>query len=134
MMQLATTVGGKPWICNVWFAADKDLNIYWFSSLTRIHSKEVTENPNVAAAIVFPQTPTDIPRGIQLEGTARVLSEDENDQALSVYRDRIFPMETIEKLMKDPETPHKFYMVKPSKIVLFDGVNFPDQWRQELNL
>ncbi|KKR76972.1 MAG: hypothetical protein UU21_C0001G0026 [Candidatus Levybacteria bacterium GW2011_GWA2_40_8] len=135
MMQLATSLDNMPWICNVWFAADSDLNIYWFSSTTRKHSKDILKNPNVAAAIVLPQSPKDTPRGIQLKGTAKVLDDQKDvDKAIAVYKYRIFPMETIEKFMKDPEFPHKFYKIKPSQIVLFDGVNFPEKWRQELNL
>ncbi len=76
MMHLATVGGdGRPWTCNVWFAADKDLNIYWFSSVTRRHSEEVMKNPHVAAAICLPQTPADKPRGLQLEGTAELLTK-----------------------------------------------------------
>lgn len=135
MMQLATSVDNKPWICNVWFAADSDLNIYWFSSTTRKHSNDILKNPNVAAAIVLPQTPKDTPRGIQLKGMAKVLIEQKDvDKAIAVYKYRIFPTETIEKLMRDKETPHKFYKIIPSQIVLYDGVSFPDNWRQELNL
>jgi len=50
-MQLATALDNQPWVCSVWFAADKDLNIYWFSSTTRRHSGEVLKNKKVAAAI-----------------------------------------------------------------------------------
>ncbi|KKR51242.1 MAG: hypothetical protein A2186_04235 [Candidatus Levybacteria bacterium RIFOXYA1_FULL_41_10] len=135
LMQLATSVNDQPWVCSVWFAADDEMNIYWFSSITRKHSEDIIKNPNVAAAIIIPQTPKDTPRGLQLKGTAQVLTDQKNiDHATSVYKDRIFPIETIEKLMKDPETPHKFYKIIPSQFVLFDGVNFPNKWRQELNL
>jgi hypothetical protein len=32
------------------------------------------------------------------------------------------------------KNPHKFYRLKPSRIVLFDTKNFPDVPRQEYNL
>ena len=38
LMHLATVSGGKPWVCSVWFAADEDMNLYWFSAVTRRHS------------------------------------------------------------------------------------------------
>ena len=75
LMQLATSANNQPWACSVWFGSDEDLNIYWFSSTTRRHSKEVMENPKVGAAVVLPHTPEDAPRGLQLEGTARLLTE-----------------------------------------------------------
>ena len=71
MMQLATSVNDQPWVCNVWFAADEDMNIYWFSSITRRHSKELLKNNKVAAAIVFPQTPKDTSRGYNCRGLLR---------------------------------------------------------------
>lgn len=135
MMQLATNDGDQPWVCNVWFASDEDLNIYWFSATTRRYSKEVSKNNKVAAAIILPHTPDDPPRGIQLQGIAEVLIKQEDvDQAISVYQGRIFDKETIEELMGDEEKPHKFYKIKPTQFVLFDAVNFGDDWRQELNL
>jgi uncharacterized protein YhbP (UPF0306 family) len=135
IMQLATSIDMQPWVCNVWFAPDEEMNIYWFSSITRRHSDEVTKNPKVAAAIVLPQTPDDAPRGLQLEGTAESLTNEKDiDKARSVYEGRIFPKETIDKLIENKEKPHRFYRIKPTKIVLFDVVNFPDNPRQEYNL
>ena len=135
LMQLATSADDQPWVCNVWFAADEDLNIYWFSSTTRRHSGEVLKNKKVAAAIVLPHTPSDPPRGLQLQGSAEVLEKQADiDMAVSVYKTRIFPIETIKELMQSKEKPHKFYRIKPTQFVLFDAVNFGDNWRQEYNL
>lgn len=135
MMQLATSVGDQPWVCNVWFAADSDLNIYWFSSTTRRHSKEVLKNNKVAAAIVLPQTPKDPPRGLQLQGVAELLIEQEGiEKAISVYKDRIFSEEDIKEFMEDAGNPHQFYKITPTQFVLFDLVNFPDNPRQEFNI
>jgi len=135
MMQLATSSDNQPWVCNVWFASDMDLNIYWFSSQTRRHSAEVSKNNKVAAAIVLPMTPKDLPRGLQLQGVAEELTKKEDiDKAITVYKDRIFDQEIINELMRDKEKPHKFYKIKPTRFVLFDAVNFGENWRQEVNL
>jgi len=132
LMQIATAVNDQPWICSVWFASDEDLNIYWFSSTTRRHSAEVLKNPKVAAAIVFPQTPKDSPRGLQLQGTAEMLTKQEGvDKAISVYADRIFTREQITEFMALKDKPHRFYRIKPTQFVLFDVVNFPENSRQE---
>lgn len=136
LMQLATiNEQGDPWVCSVWFAADSDLNIYWFSSITREHSQHIKANNHVAAAIVVPQTPNDTPRGLQLNGIAEELSrEDDITQAKNVYIGRIFPKKTVDKLMVNPDKPHRFYRIKPSKFVLFDAVNYPENSRQEYEL
>lgn len=135
MMQLATAIDNQPWVCNVWFAADDDLNIYWFSSATRRHSDEVMKNQKVAAAMVLPHTPKDPPRGLQLQGVAEMLTKQKDiDKAISVYKDRIFPRETINELMANSQKPHTFYRITPKQFVLFDAVNFGDNWRQEYNI
>lgn len=132
MMQLATVADGKPWVCNVWFAADDELNIYWFSSVTRRHSQEVARESSVAAAICLPQTPEDPPRGLQVEGTAEVLeSESDVTKAMSLYVGRIFSQEQVDTFMQHPERPHKFYHLRPTNFVLFDVANFPENPRQE---
>lgn len=135
LMQLATSVNDQPWVCSVWFAADEDLNIYWFSSTNRRHSNEVMKNQRVAAAMALPHAPKDPPRGLQLQGIVEVLTKQKDiDKAISVYKDRIFPIETIEELMKNKGNPHNFYRIKPTQFVLFDAVNFGDNWRKEYNL
>ena len=132
MMQLATVANGKPWVCNVWFANDGDMNIYWFSSVTRRHSGEVAEDNHVAGAVCLSQTPEDKPRGLQFEGTAEVLDNEADVQkAIRHYAGRIFPEEKVREFMAHPDKPHKFYKITPSLFVLFDVVNFPDNSRQE---
>lgn len=135
LMQLSTCVDNQPWVCHVWFAADEDLNIYWFSSATRRHSREVAENPKVGAAIVFPHTPKDPPRGLQLEGAAELLTKKEDiAKARSVYERRIFSKKEVDSFINSKTSPHRFYKIKPTLFVLFDLVNFPNNPRQELNL
>ncbi|MHB1830238.1 MAG: pyridoxamine 5'-phosphate oxidase family protein [Candidatus Micrarchaeaceae archaeon] len=135
LMQLATSADGQPWVCSVWFAADKDLNLYYMSWAGRRHSKEAIKNKMVAGAIAMPQDPEDPPRGIQFQGTEEVLDREEDIQtAMSVYSGRVFPKDKIMELMGSKAHPHKFYMIKPALYVLFDAVNFPDAPRQELEL
>lgn len=132
MMQLATCVNNQPWVCNVWFAADDDMNIYWFSAVNRRHSKELEKNPKVSASIVLPHSPKDPPRGIQLEGIGEVLTNPSDvAKARSVYEDRIFDASTIDSFINHKQRPHKFYRIKPTMYVLFDVRNFPENARQE---
>jgi uncharacterized protein YhbP (UPF0306 family) len=135
LMQLATSIDNQPWVCSVWFAADEDLNIYYFSSVTRRHSKEVLENNKVAGAMALPHIPEDPPRGLQFQGTVEELeTEEDMEKAISVYSGRIFSKEKIKDLMGHSTRPHKFYKIKPTQFVLFDTVNFPDESRQEYDL
>ena len=52
LMQLATVGENGPWICNVYFVADEEGNLYWTSARSRQHSKEIQSNQKVAATIV----------------------------------------------------------------------------------
>ncbi len=135
MMHLATVRDGKPWTCNVWFAADKDFNIYWFSSRNRRHSEDVENDPHVAASIWIPSKPADESRGIQLEGAAeRVTNPVEIAKSISIYAGRIFTLQAVKQYMASREYAHHFYRITPSSIVLFDTENYPENSRQELEL
>jgi|SRR6185369_2907999 len=132
MLHLATGAGKQPWVCNVWFASDDTMNIYWFSGIHRRHSSEVQANPLVSGGITLPQTPEDPPRGLQFQGTAEKLTlETDINKAISLYKDRIFPEAKIQQFMASPTNPHDFYRIEPSLFVLFDVVNFPENPRQE---
>lgn len=136
MMQLATVANNRPWVCNVWFAADDDLNIYWFSSKTRRHSHEVEANPHVAAAICLPHTPADrFARALQIEGTAERLKNPlDVAKATKCYVGRIFDLAQVNNFINNLEKPHRFYRLTPETIVLFDTKNFPNDSRQVLSL
>jgi uncharacterized protein YhbP (UPF0306 family) len=133
MMQLATVADGKPWVCNVWFAVDKNMNIYWFSSTTRRHSKELLENSHVAAAFCLPQLPSDsYSRGLQVEGTAELLTKPSDiATAMKYYVGRVFNVNQIKQFMELIDKPHRFYKLSPKNFVLFDTLNFPENSRQE---
>jgi len=132
MLHLATVANNQPWVCNVWFASDEAMNLYWFSGIHRRHSAEVQAHPLVSGGITLPQTPQDPPRGLQFQGTAEKLTEDSDVQAaIDLYKDRIFPETKIRQFMASTTNPHDFYRIKPELFVLFDVVNFPENPRQE---
>lgn len=135
-MQLATVSRGQPWVCSVWFGFDDDFNIYFFSATNRRHSEEIAKDNRVAGAIVMPHSPSDPDvQAIQFEGRAgKLVEEADVAKAHSVYEGRIFNRQTIDKLMANPQKPHAFYKITPTKFVLFDTKNFPDNSRQELEM
>ena len=135
MMQLATVQDGKPWICNVWFVADDNFNLYWFSSMTRRHSKEVSENPFVAASICLAKELSDEAIALQIEGEAKQLTKPaEIAVAMKWYVGRVFDLKQVKEFMKHPTKPHRFYRLTPKSIVLFDAVHFPNESRKEFHL
>src|SRR3981081_2819718 len=74
-LSLATCVGDRPWVCEVHFAYDGDLNLYFRSTLARRHSQEITKNPNVAGNIVTQHSIGQPVRAVYFEGVAELLQE-----------------------------------------------------------
>lgn len=75
-MSLGTSRDNMPWVCEVHFAWDDDLNLYFRSLAQRRHCQEIVDNPNVAGNIVK-QLPLEggTPKGVYFEGTAEHLMD-----------------------------------------------------------
>lgn len=133
-LSLATSADDKPWVCEVHYAYDDDLNLYFLSKPNRRHSQEIAKNPYVAGNIVKQHSLEESPRGVYFEGTAELLDNiDENSDAYKVYDKRFgISAKILDELINQPEG-HKVYKINPSSFVLFDTVNFPENSRQEWN-
>jgi uncharacterized protein YhbP (UPF0306 family) len=131
-MSLATCLHNKPWVCEVHYVYDNDLNLYFLSKLSRRHSQEISKNPNVAGDIVKQHATNEKPRGIYFEGTAELMKNvDQNSLVYKLYDERFGISPSILNEIKHSESGHKFYKIIPESFVLFDAVNFPDNPRQE---
>jgi uncharacterized protein YhbP (UPF0306 family) len=110
-MSLATTVGDKPWVCEVHFVYDDNLNLFFRSLTTRRHSQEIAANSNVAGNIVQQHTLDQYPHAIYFEGKAELFSNPDDWQALvPLFRNRLSMNESIlEDAAKDDG--HKFYKI-----------------------
>ena len=40
-----------PWVCNMYFSSDEDLNMYFISSPEVLHSKQIGKSPEIAFSI-----------------------------------------------------------------------------------
>jgi uncharacterized protein YhbP (UPF0306 family) len=136
IMQLATSADGQPWVITLHYYSDKDFNFYWISTLERRHSRDIKQNPKVATTILMHENTLAEPYviGISVEGMAELIGEQPDPEVGSGY---------VAKLSKDSDflpdiasgkNPHKFYRLKPSRIVLFDSKNFSENPRQEVVL
>lgn len=135
MMQLATSVDGQPWSCTVYFAYDENLNLYWISKPDARHSQEIIKNPKVAGAIAYNQQPPQKSvSGLSFEGTAELLTGDEEKRASELYIKQLNRDETLLEDIRSGKNPHKFYVIKPIRFVIFDTENFPNNPHQEYSL
>jgi uncharacterized protein YhbP (UPF0306 family) len=134
IMQLATSVSDQPWACTVHYYSDKDLNLYWVSTLERKHSQDIAQNPKVATAIlVHENTPEEhYVIGISIQGKAELIGEQVPEQIGQSYIQKLGRDDKFLADIASGKNPHKFYRLTPSKIILFDSKNFPDNPRQEV--
>lgn len=131
MMSLATVSGDKPWVVTVYYVVDDDLNLYWASPEETNHSQHISDNENVAIAIPVVHKKSEPVVGIQIEGVANQVKGSENiwpiaEKYASSYG---FSEKWVEKF-SSYQTKHKLYKFRPTKFVLFDDTEFPDNPRQ----
>lgn len=120
-MSLATCVDNTPWICEVHYVFDDDLNLYFCSTPQRRHSEEIQQNPRVAGNIVAQHVLGQKVRGVYFEGIAELLENvGENDIAYTLYCERFGTGKEILEEAKE-ETGHKFYKITVHYFYLFDS-------------
>lgn len=119
-MSLGTCAGNKPWVCEVHYVYDEQLNLYFRSKPSRRHSQEIAVNPNVAGNIVTQHAVGERPRGVYFEGTAELLpGVNEDHVAYKLYCERLG---TGPKILEEAaqEDGHKFYKINVSDFYVFD--------------
>jgi uncharacterized protein YhbP (UPF0306 family) len=110
-MSLATVSGNAPWVCEVHFAYDDQLNLYWRSLKSRRHSQEIAANPNVAGNIVKQHALGEYPQAVYFEGTAELLEPgDTQNKAWECLKERLGLSDDVFEQAKDPEG-HQFYKI-----------------------
>lgn len=120
-MSLATCNDNLPWVCEVHFSYDDDLNIYFRSKLATRHAAEIAQNSCVAGNMIIQHGLKDAPQGVYFEGKAEMLTDvDENHPAFITNCERF---ENDTAILDDAaaETGHKFFKITVSDWYLFDA-------------
>ena len=118
-MSLATVSGDRPWVCEVHFAHDDSLNLYFRSKSSTRHCQEIATNSNVAGNIIDKYGPGDSIVGVYFEGSAELLNAgEEQNQAAECLKSR-FHIE--EDLIKDAANNdgHKLYKISVTNWYVF---------------
>lgn len=131
-LSLATSSGDQPWVCEVHFVYDDDLNLYFVSKPSRRHSREIAENPQVAGNIVKAHGARDKVRGVYFEGTAELLTDvDEGHVAFKLYGQRFGAGPGLLEEVKQPDG-HKFYQITVKTYYVFDNQESNPSQKYEL--
>lgn len=110
-MSLATCVENQPWVSEVHFVYDDDLNLYFRSLPTRRHSQEIAQNPHVAGNIVRQHELTDYPHAVYFEGEAGVMTDEgEFERVYELMAERLGADGAIIEETKRPDG-HAFYKI-----------------------
>lgn len=127
-MSLATVSDNKPWVCEVHYAYDDDLNLYFVSGVNRRHSEELRKNQHVAGNIVTQHFLNQKVRGVYFEGTAKELHElDEIQLAYAAYKTRYADSPQLVQVAQS-QGGARFYKVTVSDWYVLDGyANDPPQ-------
>lgn len=89
-LSLATSRNNKPWVCEVHYAYDDDLNLYFRSLASRRHSQEVADNMNVAGNIVKQHQLDEEVVGVYFEGRCQIVDDrTEQEAAVAYFQDRM---------------------------------------------
>ncbi len=132
-LSLATVRDGKPWVCEVHYVFDQDLNLYFRSKLSRRHSQEIAENPNVAGNIIKQHLVGEKVRGVYFEGKAALLQDvDEHHIAYKLSGERLGKDKAILEEAKT-DNGHKFYKISVNKFYLFDSLESSPSQKYELD-
>lgn len=121
LMQLATSVEDRPWVCSVYFVVDDQLNVYWLSLPTRRHSVEIGLNKNVAGAVVVKKSMPVI--GVQIEGRASLVKDKKTvKEVMETYTAKYDEGTEFYKNFLAGKNKHELYQLRPDNIVVFDEV------------
>ena len=121
LMSVAT-FGAHPWIANVFYVSDNELNLYFLSDEKTLHCQQIAQNKKVAVAIVDShQSYSDKLMGFQAWGTVKQISDLEKLkfilkglQQLLKAGDDLSYEKAIQKVASN-----KIYKITPKRIKLY---------------
>lgn len=116
LMSLGIVDDAGPWVADVIYIFDDDLNLYWMSTTRRRHSMAIDGGHNrVAAAIAVTQGPEMPDEGLQISGTAQRVSEPLLELLKSWMKKKKEPVTTAIGAVL---TGHVWYKLVPDRIEL----------------
>lgn len=120
-MSLATSANNQPWVCEVHFAVDNELNIYFRSIKSARHSQEIFSNPHVAGNIVTQHFKNQRVRGVYFEGRAELLADfDETHPGVLATAKRFGEKSAIQAVKPEDNESH-YFKITVKNWYLFDS-------------
>lgn len=129
---IATVDTKSVWSNPVYFAWDDEFNLYFISQMRSRHMQNLSKNPKIAVSIYKTEQKGNVV-GIQLEGTAKILSEDDDKKeiqhAYDTYYGRAGRGPDVEGYINKPIW--LYVKITPEQIFYFD-TRFFEEEKQEV--
>jgi uncharacterized protein YhbP (UPF0306 family) len=120
-MSLATCVDNKPWVCEVHFAVDDNLNIYFRSIRSSRHAQEIAQNSTVAGNIVTQHFKNQRVRGVYYEGTAELLTDLTEDHPAVRATAQRYGRDSAIQALKPGDNESHYFKISVKNWYLFDS-------------
>src|SRR5690242_19474565 len=121
VMSLATADADGPHAANLFYACD-GLALVWVSAPDARHSRAVDTSPRVAATVAPDYSDFPTIRGVQIEGTARRVTDDEERRSQFALLAARYPFlgrpEALPARVREAYAAAAVYRLEPSVIVL----------------
>ncbi len=128
-LTLATHGPDGPWAATVFFARDAALNLYFISSRTTRHARDLLANPEVAATVNADLDDWEAIRGLQIAARAEPVAADHRAAATTLYLEK-FP--AVARILEAPQSGSEvkiakgfaasdFFCLRPRTIRLVDN-------------
>lgn len=119
-MSLATSNNNVPWVCEVHFAYDNALNLYWTSRPTARHSQEIEGNPSVAGNIVKSFAIGEEVEGVYFEGVAKRLERGpELNEGFAAMKEQLNADDEAYDVFNSPDGDHRLYKLTVKNWYIF---------------
>ena len=120
-MSLVTCADAQPWACQVHYAVDDELNIYFCSSVQTRHCQEIELNPKVAGSITTQHFLNQKTRCVSFEGVAeRIDDVDESHPGYQAYARRLDRGPQLVQVARKEGTA-RFYKITVTDFYVSDG-------------
>jgi len=131
-LSLGTSSNNVPWVCEVHFAFDQDLNLYFRSLTSRRHSQEIAKNSKVAGNIIRQHKLEDRVLGVYFEGSAKLLEKgEEQNNAFKCINERLLAGDDILEEATHSDG-HQFYKITVENYYIFGRFGHPSSQKHKL--
>lgn len=139
LMVIATTdEKNKPWICNVYYSSDNDLNFYIVSPSDTNHSRHLIDRPEVAFSIVW-YDKNNLSNRLAIQGKGKMVlvkGVSENIAALKVHHKKYPEWKEFinwENMVKKV-IESKIYKITPTYMKFWNDELYGEEGIEEFNL